>query len=59
MKSKHKRSITKPIITRSGRNAGRERQEWMEAGLAGVGADTLLDHCKERGVCQVSHQLQP
>ncbi len=31
----------------------------MEGGLAGVGRGTLPDHCKEGGVGQVSHQLQP
>lgn len=31
----------------------------MEGGLAGVGTGTLPDHCKEGGVGQVSHQLQP
>lgn len=37
----------------------RWRQEWMAGGLAGVGRGTLPDHCKEGGVGQVSHQLQP
>lgn len=37
----------------------RWRQEWMEGGLAGVGRGMLPDHCKEGGVGQVSHQLQP
>ena len=41
------------------RLSGRGRQEWVEGGLAGISSGTLLDHCKEGGVGQVSHQLQP
>lgn len=37
----------------------RWRQEWMEGGLAGVDRGMLPDQCKEGGVGQVSHQLQP
>lgn len=37
----------------------RWRQKWMEEGLAGVGTGMLPDHCREGGVGQVSHQLQP
>lgn len=37
----------------------RRRQKWMEGGLAGVGRGMLSDHCKEGGVGQVFHQLQP
>lgn len=37
----------------------RRRQEWMEGGLAGTSRGMHPDHCKEGGVGQVSHQLQP
>lgn len=43
-----------------------EWENWLElmtgmdgGGLAGVGRATLPDHCKEGGVGQVPHQLQP
>lgn len=55
----NKRRIRTSGITLSGRRRERWRQEWMEGGLAGVDRGMLPDQCKEGGVGQVSHQLQP
>lgn len=61
MDERHKRSNRSSTIILSGRIGGRDedRNRWREGGLAGVGRGTLPDHCKEGGVGQVSHQLQP